>query len=263
MTRLCHNSNYKGTNPVGGSMPSVHNGISGGYSAMNEIILSKRCTKCQEIKTLSAFSKDKSKKDDLQCACKSCRAKQKRIYYKKNRNSILKKQKSYYQNNKQEIIGYRRIYYAENKQNIKEYKHTHYTKNKQKLNEIGRIYRKTHKSEGYELGRKWRKDNPDKVKIISQKATQKRRAIKQNAKIEDFNPFEVFERDNYICQLCGIRTRPDFKNRWHPKYPNLDHIIPLSKGGEHSKRNSQCLCSRCNHQKHNKTDFGDQMRLFG
>ena len=93
------------------------------------------------------------------------------------------------------------------------------------------------------------------------KGSHKRRALKQGATVEDFSPTEIFERDGYRCQLCGIKTRY-YKTKSHPNSPELDHIIPLSLGGEHSRLNTQCLCSHCNRVKHN-TGVGDQIRMFG
>jgi len=101
----------------------------------------------------------------------------------------------------------------------------------------------------------------DAGKDAARKGSQKRRALKLNATVEDFSPAKILERDGYICQHCGRKTRPDYKNSFHPLYPNLDHIVPLSKGGEHSKRNTQCLCRQCNTRKHN--DIKGQVRLFG
>ena len=40
---------------------------------MSEQILTKRCPKCKQFKSLSAFSKHLSKKDGLQSNCKSCK----------------------------------------------------------------------------------------------------------------------------------------------------------------------------------------------
>lgn len=73
---------------------------------------------------------------------------------------------------------------------------------------------------------------------------------------------KVFERDGYICQSCGKKTRPDFKNQFHSLYPNLDHIIPLSKGGAHTKLNTQCLCRLCNLEK-GASIMNAQLRMFG
>lgn len=60
----------------------------------------------------------------------------------------------------------------------------------------------------------------------------------------------VFERDGYICGICGRKTRPDRKPT-HPRYPNLDHIIPLSVDGTpgHVWSNVQCACFSCNVKK--------------
>ena len=36
------------------------------------------------------------------------------------------------------------------------------------------------------------------------------------------------------------------------KYEHLDHIIPISKGGSHTKNNLAPSCAKCNLSKHNK-----------
>ena len=131
-----------------------------------------------------------------------------------------------------------------NKKKHAEYCRKYYQKNKEKLTEYAKAYNQT------EAGKK-----------VNSKGQHKYRALKFGATIEDFNPIEVFKRDGYICQLCGIKTRPDFKNRYHSKYPNLDHIQPISKGGAHSRQNTQCLCHHCNVSKSN-TGTGDQLRMF-
>lgn len=56
------------------------------------------------------------------------------------------------------------------------------------------------------------------------------------------------ERDNDICQICGgVVDDKDIKDRHiRKKYPTLDHIIPLSKGGAHSWDNIQLAHMSCN-----------------
>ena len=57
----------------------------------------------------------------------------------------------------------------------------------------------------------------------------------------------IKERDNYTCRYCHNSIS---------KEPNLlleiDHIIPLSKGGKTEERNLQTLCWKCNRSKGNK-----------
>lgn len=58
---------------------------------------------------------------------------------------------------------------------------------------------------------------------------------------------EILERDNYTCKICGNSTY---------KEPNLllevDHIIPVSKGGKTVRENLQTLCWKCNRTKSDK-----------
>lgn len=74
-----------------------------------------------------------------------------------------------------------------------------------------------------------------------------------------FDVTAVFRRDNYTCQLCGIKTPKRLVGKLPPNAPTLDHIIPLSKGGSHSPDNVQCACRRCNSVKHAKVR--GQLRL--
>lgn len=66
---------------------------------------------------------------------------------------------------------------------------------------------------------------------------------------EFFDPHEVLRRDNYTCQICGVKTPIELRGTLDDCAPELDHIIPLALGGEHSKNNTQCLCRKCNHTK--------------
>lgn len=51
----------------------------------------------------------------------------------------------------------------------------------------------------------------------------------------------VMKRDNHTCQECGSR-----------EYPQIDHIHPVSKGGETTVENLQVLCRPCNARKRDR-----------
>ena len=61
---------------------------------------------------------------------------------------------------------------------------------------------------------------------------------------------EIKERDNYTCQneLCGVSTHDE-----PTLLLEIDHKIPLSKGGLTTRDNLQTLCWRCNRSKGTKT----------
>ena len=52
-------------------------------------------------------------------------------------------------------------------------------------------------------------------------------------------------RDDYTCQIC-VKYMPDEVGL------QIDHIIPVSKGGKTIPSNLQTLCSKCNGKKANK-----------
>lgn len=90
---------------------------------------------------------------------------------------------------------------------------------------------------------------------------QKERARLRLARVETVIAAKVFSRDGWRCQLCGKKLNQKHKGSYRDDAPELDHIIPLSKGGEHSYTNTQCACRKCNIEKNNK-EYG-QLRLFG
>lgn len=81
-----------------------------------------------------------------------------------------------------------------------------------------------------------------------------RRAKIRGAEREVFDPLEVLARDNWQCQACGIDTPRILRGTCESNAPELDHIIPLSKAGSHTRANTQCLCRACNHDKSDRVE---------
>jgi 5-methylcytosine-specific restriction endonuclease McrA len=77
-------------------------------------------------------------------------------------------------------------------------------------------------------------------------STHRRRAKKFGCSYEPVSKRKVFERDGWKCQICGISTPEAKRGTIDDDAPELDHIIPLAKRGDHSYRNTQCACRRCN-----------------
>lgn len=59
--------------------------------------------------------------------------------------------------------------------------------------------------------------------------------------------YDILKRDNFKCQKCGTSANDGAKL-------HVDHIIPVSKGGQTTPSNLQTLCDRCNIGKSNKTN---------
>lgn len=86
-----------------------------------------------------------------------------------------------------------------------------------------------------------------------------RKAAERAATVEVFDPLDVLERDGWRCHICGCRTPKRLRGTYAPNAPELDHIISLADGGEHSPRNTACACRKCNGLK-GRRSFG-QLRL--
>lgn len=64
-----------------------------------------------------------------------------------------------------------------------------------------------------------------------------------------FNEVRILQRDRWRCQLCGVSTPKRLRGTKADNAPEIDHIVPLSEGGNHVQENVQCACRRCNSEK--------------
>ncbi len=143
--------------------------------------------------------------------------------------------------------------------------------------------------------RQWRSDNPDyhikrnarirndaerneaeRQRVASNKAAllardpeyfrragRKRRALARGAKSEPYSLAEIGDRDGWRCQLCGRKVNPQLAYP-DPLSGSVDHIVPLSLGGDDLRRNVQLAHLTCNRRKHTRSlPGGEQLRLIG
>lgn len=89
--------------------------------------------------------------------------------------------------------------------------------------------------------REWRRKNPERASAIRRRSVMRYRARKLAAHVEDVDPRIVYERDEGICGICGEAVDlAEFE---------VDHIVPLAAGGEHSYWNVQVAHLGCNRAK--------------
>lgn len=94
------------------------------------------------------------------------------------------------------------------------------------------------------------------VKCANRAARNKAKAIRRSRKNhvghEIVIPFKVFDRCNWVCTYCGKHTPKNMRGKHEHNSPELDHIVPLSKGGKHTYLNTTLACRSCNHKKSDK-----------
>lgn len=88
----------------------------------------------------------------------------------------------------------------------------------------------------------------------------RRRTQTNSQKHENISLIRLVERDNNKCWLCGKQV--DWKDYTQKengvfiageRYPSMDHVKPLNKGGEHTWANVRLAHRRCNTKKRDRT----------
>jgi 5-methylcytosine-specific restriction endonuclease McrA len=82
-------------------------------------------------------------------------------------------------------------------------------------------------------------------------ARRRRRARERNIAHEPYTLEEIAQRDRYRCGIC--RKRVAMRQVVpHPKAPTIDHLIPVSDGGDDIKVNVQLAHFICNSRRGNR-----------
>jgi 5-methylcytosine-specific restriction endonuclease McrA len=119
--------------------------------------------------------------------------------------------------------------------------HRYYLKHPEKKRVYAHRWRLKNGEKYRVYARKWATNNPDAVASARHRYRVRKRG---NGYVEKFRRSEIFKRDGGRCQYCGVVVT---EHAW-----DLDHIIPLSRGGNHSRSNVVVACVPCNRRKHNK-----------
>ncbi len=164
----------------------------------------------------------------------------------------------------------------------REYERLYYQANRERKDAYAKQWALDHPTESQAIKKRWRDNNPDyqaqwyqdnneKVRENASRwrvenpdkrhASNLRRYARQKGADdhEAVNRLVVAERDGWTCQLCGDPIDPNrtyrdpATGRPDPWYLNVDHIVSLARGGEHSYANCQASHARCNQRKSNKT----------
>jgi 5-methylcytosine-specific restriction endonuclease McrA len=77
--------------------------------------------------------------------------------------------------------------------------------------------------------------------------TKKKRPVKVKRRpISEGLRYDVFARANFRCEACGASPKDKDKDKDEEVRLEVDHIIPVSKGGSSAFNNLQALCRACN-----------------
>lgn len=216
----------------------------------------KLCKHCGLVKPASAFSPQKDRPCGLSGWCKECRAQKNQTYRKQHPHEpkqpttngllcnvcgteLIGQQKNVCPDDecrKEWARRYDRELHAERKP-MKE----------RRCKECSKLFIS-------EYGDKRRTFCSDKCsakhgKRISKAVRRTRLRGADDNRIERVDPLFICERDGWRCYLCGIKTPRRLRGTCEPNAPEVDHVVPVARGGSHTEDNLKCCCRRCNHEK--------------
>jgi 5-methylcytosine-specific restriction endonuclease McrA len=187
----------------------------------------KQCSRCDKIKPLSEFKKNKSRKNGIDSWCKECHRASCRKYIEINRETIREKARKWRKDNGEKKREYDRRWNEANQEKERERKRKWVEDNREKVRAINREYGRSH---------------PDKV--LARITNRRARKNGNGGRITASDRRWLMEFYEHTCLCCG-RREPEIQLE-------LDHVVPLAIGGHNAIENAQPLCKMCNSSKGTK-----------
>ena len=241
------------------------------------------CTKCGVEKPLDDYYISKTRSGYRYPKCKACHSATSREQYAANREERLQKALVYREENIEQVRAKSREYQAEHREEGRERakqwrsnnlerereKHRRYhADNLEREREKRREYREVHKDEERDRGRRYRDANAEKLQAYHREYYEaNKEEIKEKQRVyAQANPETVSQpKRRYRARKRGNGTAP-FPKNWKAdqlarqkgrcyycgkkaKQWEVEHVIPISKGGPDTPENCVLACRSCNRSK--------------
>jgi 5-methylcytosine-specific restriction endonuclease McrA len=207
----------------------------------------KVCSRCGLAKDQSAYSRNQANSDGLAYYCKPCQSEYYREWRVRNAEKLKSYNKEWYQVNKEPVKQYRRIHRERDLQVRKVWLKA----NPDKKIEYDRRYARRHPDAMKQYLRAWNKAHPESMLV--QKHRRRARKAQNGGKYTRREWLALCAEYDNRCLCCG-RQAPGIRLQ-------VDHVIPISRGGTNDISNIQPLCAECNRVKF--TDSTDYRRPKG
>ncbi len=176
----------------------------------------KTCTQCGELKTLTDYHKRSASADGRTSDCKVCNSAARAKYRAANREATLL------------------------------YAQKYHKEHKEARNAVNREYYHNHKEDFAAKARKYNQENHERN---SEVARRRRARILGNG-VQKYTTLQVLETYGIDCHLCNRPVDMSAPRRvgspgWETAL-HIDHVIPISKGGQDSLANVRPSHGKCN-----------------
>lgn len=188
----------------------------------------KRCPKCgiEKPATLEYFYHNKQKKSGLACYCKECSRPRKHEWFEANKERAREYDREYREKNRERILARRRAYHAAHRE---------------KENARRRKNNERNREQKREYNRQWQRNNRDLNLAGSQRYRARKRGAQGTHTAEDLRL--IYESQKGLCWWCEKPVGDSYQ---------VDHRIPLSRGGSDNPENLVIACPACNQSKRDK-----------
>lgn len=194
--------------------------------------MTKWCSKCDQTKPVEDFNKNSNRPDGYAHWCRGCANEANSKYKKANRAKVSQAQREYRAANPDKVAAY----YAAHKEELNKKSRDHYAANKERYRENYDRWVTENKERWTAYRNEWSRKNG---------SGHRDRAKRFGVKYTPINKTAIFERDEWICGLCGDPV--DQAVPWPDlECATLDHVIPMSLGGDHVESNVQLAHFFCN-----------------
>lgn len=182
----------------------------------------KTCTKCGLAKPLAEFARRRRAiPGDLQAQCKECRREQKRAWKARNPERDKEHWLRWRAKQPEGTLPYQRRWYEQDPERNREQRRVWKEANRDKVNEAERLRYAAN------------------IEVARQRAREyqhRRRGMRGPVSVETMA--RTLELLDHACTYCGSIEKIE-----------IDHIVPLSRGGTHEPENLAPACRACNRSK--------------
>lgn len=204
----------------------------------------KECKKCHQVKPGSAFQQDKVSVDGLRSWCIDCTTE----YQRKWASDKRKIDADFVERSRKASREYqRRLSQDPHKAELKRQSRRQWYRSM--ASDPEKVFEYREKKRVYHQAIKYRPH----VVINDRLTTARARARRYHVQIEPFSADdwkEMLEKFSHCCAYCGTSEKLE-----------MDHIVPLSRGGAHAASNIVPSCKRCNSIKGTRTPAEAGMQI--
>lgn len=209
---------------------------------------SKICSRCGVEKPAEQFTPVKGRKSGLKSYCKECSNAQLRDRYRADPESEKLRHKEDYDRNREARLETGRAYKVANKETLREKRKVYLEANKDAVSESFKAWYAKNRESQIAKAMKWHYDNFERSiqNIKANNAVRKSRKRASGGKMTSREWREILNYFNYCCAYC-LRHSDEVGRL------ELDHMMPVSRGGTADASNMVPACRSCNSSKLNRT----------